>query len=76
MLYYKNLCSKQAGSCFLVYYTTFVIRKMRVQNKREAAFRLFSYFCYTKKNEDYFLVYSVTFLTQKICVQNKQEAAF
>ena len=31
MLHYKNVCSKQAGSCFLVYYATFLIQKMHVQ---------------------------------------------
>ena len=34
----QKICSKQATRCFLVYYAIFLIRKMRVQNKWEAAF--------------------------------------
>ena len=32
------MCSKQAGGCFLVYYATFLIQKLCIQNKPEAAF--------------------------------------
>ena len=49
---------------------------MCVQNKREGAFSLFSYFCNMKKTGGYVLVYSATFLIQKICVQKEGGAAF
>ena len=61
----KNVCSKQAGGCFLVYSATFVIwkkggyflvysayfliRKIFVQNKWRLLFSLLSYF-YNMKN--------------------------
>ena len=48
---------------------------MCVQNKWDAAFSLFSYFCNTKKTGSYFLVYSTTSLIRKISVQSKRGAA-
>ena len=72
MLYYKNMCSKQAESCSLVFYATFWIWEMCVQNKLKAAFSLFSYFCNTKEK----VIYSATFLIRKICVQKKQGLLF
>ena len=33
-----NVCSKQAGTCFLVYETTFLMQKMCVQNNQGASF--------------------------------------
>ena len=56
----KNMCSKQAENCFLVYSATFVIQKHVCSNQAGGCF----------------LGYSVTFAIRKMYVQNKREAAF
>ena len=54
--YAKNVCSKQ------VYSSLIIIVGLILYYKKMATLSSFSYFCNSKKMEDYFLVYSVTFL--------------
>ena len=63
LLCYKNVCSKQAGSCFLDYSACFLRQKICLKS-------LF------KTRGGCFLVYWITFVIRNICVQIKQEAAF